>query len=206
MRNNERIIWIDVAKGITIILVIIGHTISGIGRGLIFSFHLPLFFILSLITYKTSNNSEQLVKNVSKGFKHLIIPAYMMFMCSTLILLRNVNCRDISSIRDYFRNVILTASFASGVEVPVNGTVIWCFGIPWFLVVLFIGRIIYDYFQMKYSPSKLMGLCIVFALMGWLIGNIQWLPFSIDIAFFILPFLWIGDHFEKFNIEQKKMV
>ncbi len=51
--KNCRIEWIDFAKGIAILLVIIGHTVSWSGgkwealvRGGIFSFHMPFFFNL----------------------------------------------------------------------------------------------------------------------------------------------------------------
>ena len=58
-QKSKRIEWIDFAKGITIILTIVGHTVGtgkngSILRGLIFSFHMPLFFILSATTYKYS--------------------------------------------------------------------------------------------------------------------------------------------------------
>lgn len=58
-RENEiekikRIEWIDCAKGIAMFLVILGHTVSSdwssiekLIRAVIFSFHMPLFFILS---------------------------------------------------------------------------------------------------------------------------------------------------------------
>ena len=43
----NRVGWIDVAKGIAIVLVIIGHTVQfgGGTRNFIFSFHMPLFFL-----------------------------------------------------------------------------------------------------------------------------------------------------------------
>ena len=46
---KKRIYWLDIAKGIAIICTIIGH-IAPFGRNvrnLIFSFHMPLFFILN---------------------------------------------------------------------------------------------------------------------------------------------------------------
>ncbi|WP_278969986.1 acyltransferase family protein [Megasphaera elsdenii] len=48
----NRVGWIDVAKGIAIVLVIIGHTVQfgGGTRNFIFSFHMPLFFLLSGFT------------------------------------------------------------------------------------------------------------------------------------------------------------
>ncbi len=43
----KRIEWVDIARGIGIILVILGHI--GIGKvgKFIYSFHIPLFFFLS---------------------------------------------------------------------------------------------------------------------------------------------------------------
>lgn len=61
LNKNDRIAWIDIAKGITIILVIIGHVVpfDSATRNVIFSFHMPLFFILSGYTNKFSNNIIQ---------------------------------------------------------------------------------------------------------------------------------------------------
>ena len=58
---KTRIEWIDFAKGLTILLVVVGHTISnGLIRGSIFSFHMPLFFFLSGITLKAYRGVETL--------------------------------------------------------------------------------------------------------------------------------------------------
>ncbi len=47
--SRRRIEWVDVAKGIAIILVCLGHRKQGLGGVLrwLYSFHLPLFFFLS---------------------------------------------------------------------------------------------------------------------------------------------------------------
>lgn len=40
--------WVDIAKGIGIILVVMGHAnCPEIPHGIIYSFHMPLFFFLS---------------------------------------------------------------------------------------------------------------------------------------------------------------
>ena len=49
--NKERIIWIDYAKAIAMFFVIFGHVDSGnYLTNWIYSFHMPLFFLLSGIT------------------------------------------------------------------------------------------------------------------------------------------------------------
>ena len=52
MSARKRIEYVDVAKGIAILSVIVGHTFSAYDPGsllnrFIYSFHMPLFFILS---------------------------------------------------------------------------------------------------------------------------------------------------------------
>lgn len=59
-QKRQRIAWIDIAKGITILTVIWGHTltIDSSPRNLIFCFHMPLFFILSGFTLKPVKNKK----------------------------------------------------------------------------------------------------------------------------------------------------
>lgn len=45
---SSRVLWLDIAKGITIILMVIGHTSIPMSlSNFIWSFHMPLFFIAS---------------------------------------------------------------------------------------------------------------------------------------------------------------
>ena len=71
---------IDFLKGILIILVVIGHSISGelretFSRYLIYGFHMPLFIFVGgiLFSYDLSKKG-QLKKTVSKLVKRLLIP------------------------------------------------------------------------------------------------------------------------------------
>lgn len=88
--KSPRIGWVDLAKGIAILLVIFGHSIGGgnkaeaVLRGVIFSFHMPLFFILSCLTFKPSNDGNDFLKKTEKGFRHLILPAIILFLVMTI--------------------------------------------------------------------------------------------------------------------------
>lgn len=47
-RSKKRLDWVDIAKGIAIILMVIGHEVENRSvYALIFSFHMPLFFIFA---------------------------------------------------------------------------------------------------------------------------------------------------------------
>ena len=69
-QTKKRIDWVDCAKGIAIILVLIGHTVTfdtesqRLARGIIFSFHMPLFFVLAGITL--SIGTRELCKKKKK--------------------------------------------------------------------------------------------------------------------------------------------
>ena len=72
--NMSRIQSIDNAKGIGIILVVIGHSVdvfSAIGVS-ISSFHMPLFFILSGFLF--NENIKSLKDFVNKRTRQLLIP------------------------------------------------------------------------------------------------------------------------------------
>ena len=82
MTNNshDRIVWVDCIKGFAILSVIAGHTFTNhILRGLIFSFHMPLFFMLSGYTSHSEINKNQIYSKMCKLFFALIIPAYIIY-------------------------------------------------------------------------------------------------------------------------------
>lgn len=70
--GNKRLDWIDIAKGIAMILVIVGHTVPNPSplRHAIFSFHMPVFFILAGYTFRPKPWRELLSGSVSR----LLVP------------------------------------------------------------------------------------------------------------------------------------
>lgn len=77
--ERERIHYLDLAKGIGMILVVLGH-IGGIGlplRYFIVSFHMPMFFIISGILFQVTKEETKDIKNiVYKKWKHIMIPYF----------------------------------------------------------------------------------------------------------------------------------
>lgn len=78
--SAKRLDYIDAAKAIAIILVIIGHSnwlsaIPRVGR-MIYSFHMPLFFIISGFFWKYTEIGTSL-KNMQK----LICGLILLFVC-----------------------------------------------------------------------------------------------------------------------------
>lgn len=73
LSKKKRVEWIDLAKGIGILLVIIGHSkIYGGLKIFIFSFHMPLFFVLRMVSYSLSYNCESYITNIRKDSNSLL--------------------------------------------------------------------------------------------------------------------------------------
>lgn len=73
MKKRDRLDWLDIAKGITIILMMLGHTsIPKPVNSFIFAFHMPLFFIAS--GWSTSWEKYSFGKFFQRKVKTLLLP------------------------------------------------------------------------------------------------------------------------------------
>jgi len=77
-RSNARIEYLDLAKAIGIILVIVGHVVSSdtAVKKAIYAFHMPLFFLLSgmLLKVRTEYNKNSWIQLIIKKAKGLLLP------------------------------------------------------------------------------------------------------------------------------------
>lgn len=94
--RNNRIVWIDNAKGIGILCVLFGHLALNEGNNLhlftwIYSFHMPLFFFLSGLTYRYKPAKEVIRSRI----KSLGIP-YILFSNLTILKHTVLSVRDAS--------------------------------------------------------------------------------------------------------------
>lgn len=193
---SERIDWVDFARGVAIVFVIFGHSVTvPIVRAVIFSFHMPLFFILSAFTTVQSSDNAQFVKKTEKSFSRLIIPALLIYLFRILIyVVHRFHSINWDSFIIEKINVLV---YGSGVDVTVGGGRVPAFGMMWFLLVLFTGRTLFDYMHLKLSKKNFILCVFVCSVIGVVLGQIQWLPFAFDITFAIMPFFICGFYCRK---------
>lgn len=142
-RNNTRKSFIDIAKGIGIILVALGHldTDGQMSRELIYSFHLPLFFIISgaLASKKKTNFKDYFQKN----FKTLYVP-YLVFVVIDTVLFAAIH---------YFTGEAIVPAIRNN-ALALLGFGFKCINRPvWFLFALFLIKSVY-YFVSKNKAVK----------------------------------------------------
>lgn len=186
----DRVSWVDVARGIGIILVIYGHTLSAIGhRYLIYSFHMPLFFFLSGLVFRNRTN-EIYRHSLIKDVKRILIP-YFIFAFISLILWFIILPSGDQTLNNIGRQIFgIFYGTANNGYLAIN-TVLW------FLPCLFLTKQIF-WFLSKLNKNLLMISLFIFSLAGFLVSlyfsNIR-LPFELEsaltgIVFFGLGYLW----------------
>lgn len=196
--SSKRLEWVDLAKGIGTLLVIIGHTLPYNKSltekhilAIIYSFHMPLFFMLSSITYKFSSNKTEFLGKVKKSWHHLMIPFLGVFIVQTFIKL---DTSELNGIVGHIQERLLALLYCCADTVNTFYRTIPALGIQWFLAVLFMSRSLFDYLHLKFKkPLFVVAICLL-TLLGASITKIQWLPLALDVVFATQIFLFIGNY------------
>ena len=201
--QNKRIAWIDVAKGIGMLLVIFAHCFSNVAgevipRAFLYSFHMPLFFILSGFTFKFSEDWKQFRKSTYKSFKRLIIPAIICFIIFSIIsVIRSSLSGNHVELFEYVSDRILALLFSLPTELTVYGITMPDIGMMWFFVALFFSLVIFNLIaRLSATPRTNILLSLFVSLFGFLLAKYNiFLPFSIDLALSLQIFLLFGKFF-----------
>ena len=139
IKNRKRVSYIDFLRGTGIALVVLGHfDIPNKLLMLIYAVHMPLFFFLSGLVYKDSDNA--LAVRLKKNAQNLLYPY---FMLGTIIVFYN-------TIRDLVLSEMFSASkLIKRIIALLYGNMIWennyeYIGTLWFLVALFSVEMIWE--------------------------------------------------------------
>ena len=174
----------DIMKGIAMLAVIIGH-ITTQCHGFIYSFHMPLFFIVSGYFFRSGNQREFMKKDV----KHLLYP--YLLTCAAILMVYTL--RSIFVQKDCISSWILAAFYGSATLSHVS---YYCAKIPrigaiWFLLALFwcknLFLLIVKHTRYPFLISLLVS--VVSALINRYIINA---PFTILIGFSATIFYYLG--------------
>lgn len=185
--------WIDNAKGIAILLVILAHVNDRFSFA--YGFHLVVFFVLSGYTAKTKPVNIFFLK---KKFNRLMTPYFI--TCFMVTVMDVINCRLVyhdNSIKTATKTVaddLIRCFFGSG-SIQVFGTIEigTRIGAIWFLPALFFALLLHQ-LLLKYIENDIANgiASIGLALLGMISAKFIWLPFSFQSGMFALPFIWIG--------------
>lgn len=203
--NKKRMDYIDFAKGLSIILMIVGHVLNlGWKRQIIFSFHMPLFVMCSGFFFKSRNLKEEIIIVLKK----FILP-YMIILllgnCIDFFIQGNIKFDILKLyIIKYFKTVLFSYSYKGNLKIYEN---IPAIGVLWFIPMLAIVRLIFSSIQKVIKNDKIYKVSLTVVLLtflGYILGSRKiFLPFSSDIALFCLGFYYVGYLIKKYEILEK---
>lgn len=180
----QKIEWINNLKILGILAVILGHIASPLG-GFIYSWHMPLFFILAAFFIKFDLTFKEFVK---KDFKRIMIPYFIFAIFGLFVetLKRLVLHRDSLDYVHELQGIFLWMN-----EQTLSHTYAF---VLWFLPALFFSRL-FLFIINKYIESLSMQILVITIL--FLCSFYINLPFSIDNGLNAIIFLFIGNLFYK---------
>jgi|GEM_PF-3344836 len=132
---------LDIARGLCIILVVVGHYIPesapswyvAINKA-IYAFHMPAFMFISGYVYLLSLKKDSYVTFLAKKFKRLLIPY---FVVSTIV----ISLKILSQSHMYVQNPVGFEAYLRMFYLPEAGYFLWfIFALWWMFVVIGLAR------------------------------------------------------------------
>lgn len=188
----------DLMKGFALLVMMYSHLAlpnKSIEQSIIYSFHMPLFFILAGVFARDITQIPSFKQYTMKNAKRLLLPyiVTMIILC-TWGGIRSFFKDDIS----YFMLQIIRALWASSDGVQTQWGLIYA-GPMWFLIALFVVRELFYGIQYvcahinKYGDECILGISIALSVLSVIIHPyLPSLPFCIMQAITALAFYAIG--------------
>lgn len=189
--NRNRLFYLDAARGLAILLVVLGHIweTDELLPVLIYSFHVPLFFMISgILTAYSGREHRPLRCFILSGLRSLLVP-YLFFELVFIVIFGLRNHFDFSSQSAHIYDCLLLK--------PLN--------VPmWFLPTLFLSELILILLIRYLQNRKLCALiCLGLYLLPFLDAGGHLLPDVLARLFTSTGFLAAG-YFGSDLIRQKE--
>jgi fucose 4-O-acetylase-like acetyltransferase len=197
LKENERIVWIDIAKGIAILLVVFGHNLDeeNVVRMFVYSFHVPFFIMIGGYFYKDDSFLPFLWKNA----KQILLP-YML-----TIILQYVLCVLLKGMywseacQRAFCTIICGKTIPSGYAGSI--------GVLWFLTTLFGVRMLFWIVtrccrENEWAKSLFVLLVVMAGIYVAQEGRLSLgnLPWSLDLVLVAVGVYYVGYQLKKGNV------
>lgn len=196
--SAKRLDYIDAAKAIAIILVIIGHSnwLSAIPRvgGLIYSFHMPLFFIISGFFWKYTEIGTSL-KKYAKAYlwPYLVI-------CLFIFVADCIGCfREGGNFCNMPEMFFLKCLWASNWEKDILFGEIPRIGAAWFLFALFWGCFMLTLITKHFKSIERLLAVLMFVSFSLISIDFIEFPFSLQAGMLALLFIYVGTKIKEYQ-------
>ena len=200
-----RVKWIDTAKGMAMICIIIGHIGGGnygkVYLSFVYTFNVAVFFLLSGYTLKIEHIISEYV---NKKFKRLMLPYF--YTCCAVMLMDIFNSIFISKdgriltitnilVKDIARSFFASGTFTNFADIDIGR----CIGAIWFFPAMFFALLIIQVVLNMYVERWIRwAVVIIIALMGFISSKFIWMPFSVQSGMTASVFILAGYYIKKY--------
>lgn len=178
---------IDILKGFGIILVLVAHSLGGYVHTFAYSFHMPLFFLVTGYFCKP----KPVLASLRGDFMRLFVPFFFTAFVMLLVSLA-LSPFDIEGVKSpsYTFEALIYGNGSS-----VNHHKLWgnwsVVGSVWFLPALFWAKTTYNIF-LQYNRKYLPWFVLAIGGLAAIAGQYVLLPYSMLQGVTAVPFLMIG--------------
>ena len=202
---KKRIYWLDNLRALAIILVVIGHFAKEIAVknelwnnivNYIYSFHMPLFFVLSGITHSMSKRKE-FKPFVKDKFKKLLIPYFILnllvmpiWLAIDLFILKNENPFWLVSVGVIYSNQIAIQMISN---------------VTWFISFMFFLSISFYLIESLSKKDKRIKhiIVLIITIIGIIFSifkiNAAGLPYHLFTLIYAIPFFYLGTIYQTYE-------
>ena len=205
IKKFKRIEWVDIAKAFAIILMVVGHECPQRSiTTFIFSFHMPLFFIMSGYTAGKDNTWSKFIKKSKKSF----VMTWLLAALMIIILGFEIMFFQKKEISDILLLDLKGIFWGSNYGINNLNNV----GVMWFLIVFFWAKLLYNFLEVI-IPNEYNGFLLgILSYFAFVVSSKMWLPQAFDIVPIAAWFMWIGAYLKsiqpklKFNSPQASLM
>ena len=183
--ESGRLLYVDIAKGIAMICIILGHLGNSSINRVVFTFHVPIFFFITGYFINSNRDLKEFIKNKART---LLIPYFITCLVIVIIgTLEGVILGDAASALKKWSYAALYGAGDSYTEpfyIPGIGAI-------WFLLATFWGSIL---LRLSLKFNKYIRIFFINAvfLAGYFSRNIFWFPLSIQAGACSTLFMYMG--------------
>ena len=199
--STGRLEYVDVTKGLAMICIVLGHLGSSIINRVVFTFHVPVFFLIS--GYFISAE-EKLSSFIVKKLRTLVVPYYL--TCAVIILLGFLKGLILSGMGTALSDAkywLYAAIYGAG-DSYQEPFFIAAIGAIWFLWALFWGSLFLK-ISLKMKPVIRLAFVIALFLFGYYTRNWFWFPLSIQAGCCATLWIYIGYLFKRSKEMREKL-
>ncbi len=180
-KNSMRLVWLDQLKAISMYIVVMGHSLLSFKKHTLFkfiySFHMPLFFMISGFTFNP-DKYERIIECVKDKVIKLAYPYIMLNILVIPLWYINVKTGIVAD--DPISELIFGILYSNSAiaRAPANAT--------WFITTLLIAEIVYyalyHFLQDEKSVFLMSSVLCVWGVMAPLGKEVADAPFHLDVA------------------------